>query len=132
MQLGADRAVDTNGDWDKELSNETIDLVIESVGEATWQRSLNQLKKGGTMVVFGASAGDEVNFNLREFFYGQYSLLGTTLGSIEEFHEMIAFIDKHEIRPVIDSVYPLSETNAALEKIKKGRQFGKIAIKIAE
>ncbi|MFC4619261.1 zinc-binding dehydrogenase [Camelliibacillus cellulosilyticus] len=130
IKLGADRAIDSNSDWEKLLKEETIDVVIESVGAATWQRSLNSLKPGGTVVVFGASAGDEVTLNLRDFFYGQYNLLGSTMGSIEECHEMLHFIQEHRIMPIVDSVYHLKDTREALRKLEQGEQFGKIAITI--
>ena len=132
LKLGADLAIDSTADWEEQLKNETIDVVIESVGAATWQKSLNQLKKGGTIVVFGASAGDLVQLNLRNFFYGQYTLMGSTLGSIEEAHEMLQFFEKHKIKPIVDSVYSLSDAEQAMKKIEHGGQFGKIAIKISE
>lgn len=81
-------------------------------------------------MTFGATAGDEVNFNLRNFFYGQYNLLGSTMGSREEFREMLTFVEKHNIKPVIDSVYPLEEGKQALERLKRGENFGKIALRM--
>src|SRR5699024_4171045 len=84
LKIGADIAVDTDADWNEALMDEKIDLVIDSVGAATFNKSLSILKKGGKMVVFGATAGDTVDINLRAFFYGQYQLLGSTMGSREE------------------------------------------------
>ena len=89
LKIGADLALDTNGDWPKELENEQIDLVIECVGGATFNRSLAVLKKGGKIVVFGSTTEDVVDFDLRQFFYGQYTLYGTTLGSRDEFSACI-------------------------------------------
>lgn len=89
LKIGADLAIDTNSDWSKELEEETIDLVIDSVGRATFNRSLAVLKKGGKIVVFGATTEDTVELNLRQFFYAQYTLLGTTMGSREEFRACI-------------------------------------------
>jgi zinc-binding alcohol dehydrogenase/oxidoreductase len=132
LELGADMAIESGADWYALLKDETIDIVIESVGAATWDKSLNQLKPGGTIAVFGASAGDEVQLNLRKFFYGQYNLLGSTLGSIEEAHEMLEFFNKHKIKPVIDSVFPMDDAISALKKIEHGGQFGKVAIKVSE
>lgn len=128
--LGADITLNNDGDWPSLLKGRKADLVIESVGAATWHRSLQLLKHGGTIVVFGASAGDEVSLNLRSFFYNQWSLNGTTMGSIEEFHEMTALFNEHKIRPIVDSVFDLKDAGSALERLKDGRQFGKIAIKI--
>lgn len=130
LKLGADLAIDTASDWNEALNGEKVDLVIESVGAATWDKSIGQLRPGGTIVTFGATAGDEVSFNLRNFFYGQYNLLGSTMGSSEEFREMLTFIEEHNIKPVIDSVYPLEEGKAALERLKKAENFGKIALRI--
>ncbi|HET7579321.1 MAG TPA: zinc-binding dehydrogenase [Bacillales bacterium] len=130
LELGADRAIDSNADWQAELENEEIDLVIDSVGAATWNRSLDVLQRGGTMVVFGASAGDEVQVNIREFFYGQYNLLGSTMGSAEEFREMLQFIEEHGIKPVIDQVFPLTDAKQAFQRLEAGEQFGKIGLAI--
>lgn len=130
LELGADLAIDSDGDWIAELKDETVDLVIESVGAATLRRSLHVLKTGGTLVIFGASAGDEVTLNLRDFFYGQYNFLGSTMGSIEEFHDMTAFIRQHQIKPVVDSVYALGNVVEAMKRLEEGKQFGKIALKI--
>lgn len=131
-KLGADLVLANDEDWNKALAGETVDLVIESVGAATFHRSLNVLRRGGTMVVFGASAGDEISLNLRQFFYGQYRLIGSTMGSCEEFREMVKFSEQHEIRPVVDAVYPLFEAKHALKRLEAAEQFGKIALRIDE
>jgi zinc-binding alcohol dehydrogenase/oxidoreductase len=129
-QLGADVAINTSSDWTEVLNGEKVDLVIESIGRATFEKSLQQLRPGGTVVTFGATTDDEVTFNIRDFFYGQFNLLGSTMGSREEFREMIDFIEKHEIKPVIDRVYPLSDGKKALERLKDSENFGKIALTI--
>lgn len=130
LQLGADKAIDSNGDWEKQLNGEKMDLVIECVGAATFNKSIAQLKKGGTIVTFGASAGDVVQFDLRNFFYGQYNLLGTTMGSSEEFQEAIEFISKYRIKPVIDQIYTLEQYEEAFDKLQKAEQFGKVGFSI--
>lgn len=132
MKLGADLAIDTNSDWPEELKEECVDLVIESVGRATFNRSLGILKKGGRIVVFGATTEDTVEFNLREFFYGQYTLLGTTMGSREELREMLTLVEDHEIHPVIDSVLPLEQADEAFAKLEDSVQFGKIVLEITQ
>src|SRR5690625_7550163 len=71
LKIGADLAIDTASDWNEVLQGETVDLVIDSVGKATFNRSLKVLKHGGKMVVFGATTEDIVEVNIREFFYGQ-------------------------------------------------------------
>ncbi|MFJ7724804.1 zinc-binding dehydrogenase [Neobacillus sp. NPDC097160] len=130
LELGADRAFDSNGDWEKALGGEKVDLVIECVGAATFNKSLKQLKRGGTIVTFGASAGDVVDLNLRDFFYGQYRLIGSTMGSGEEYKEMIEFIQTHQIKPVIDRIYPLEQFDQAFKRMENADQFGKIGFTI--
>lgn len=132
LELGADLALDTSSDWKKELENETIDLVIDSVGRATFNRSLEVLKKGGRIVVFGATTEDTVELNLREFFYNQHQLIGSTMGSKEELREMIQHIEKYKTHPVVDKVFLLNEAMEAFEYVEKGKQFGKIALRLSK
>src|SRR5690625_6498351 len=94
-EIGADLANDTASDWKEELANETIDLVIDSVGRATFNRSLEVVKRGGKMVVFGATTEDTVDINLRQFFYKQVKLLGSTMGSKEELQALLIFMEKY-------------------------------------
>lgn len=131
LKIGADRAIDTNSDWEKELADETVDLVIDSVGRATFNRSLHILKKGGRIVIFGATTEDTVDFNLRDFFYGQYQLFGSTMGSREELKELIAFMEKHQIRPIVGHTFKLDDVQTAFDFLEVNKQFGKIAINIS-
>ncbi|MGM7700302.1 zinc-binding dehydrogenase [Pseudalkalibacillus sp. Hm43] len=131
LRMGADRAIDSASDWTETLQGEKVDLVIESVGAATFDKSLNAVKPGGTVVTFGASAGDEVHINIREFFYGQYNLLGTTMGSHEEFRDMLSFIRKYNIKPVIDRTFTLEEAKEAFNRMEEAKQFGKIGFTIS-
>lgn len=130
LELGADQAIDSNKDWESQLGGKKMDLVIESIGAATFNQSLKQLRPGGTIVTFGASAGDNVTFNIREFFYGQFCLLGTTMGSKEEYEDMLAFVNKNQIKPVMDRLFSLQEYKEAFMRLEEGKQFGKIAFVI--
>ena len=121
---------DSEVDWNEALDGEKVDVVIESVGAVTFNKSVDQLKRGGTLVAFGASAGDTVDFDLRKFFYGQYNLLGSTMASTEELEEMLEFIEKHDIKPVMDKSYPLDEFEAAFERLDKAGMMGKIVFTI--
>ena len=127
LKLGADKAIDSEIDWDEQLDGEKADLVIESVGAATFNKSVDQLKRGGTLVAFGASAGDTVDFNLRKFFYGQFNLLGSTMASTEELHEMIDFIEKHDIKPVMDKTFKMEDYKEAFDRLDNAGMMGKIA-----
>ena len=126
LELGADRAINSNSDWSEALGGEKVDVVFESIGEATFNRSLEQLRKGGTMVTFGATTGDQIEINLRNFFYGQFNLLGTTMGSATEYREMLKFMETHQIKPVIDEIFSIKEFEEAFTKMDEGKQLGKI------
>ncbi|MET3696599.1 zinc-binding alcohol dehydrogenase/oxidoreductase [Bacillus oleivorans] len=128
LALGADVAIPTESDWNEELEGEKVDLVIESIGRATMNKSLGIVRPGGTVVTFGATTEDEVTIDIRKFFYGQYNLLGSTLGSHEEFQEMLSFIEKHSIKPEVDRVFALSEYKEAFEYLRDSKNFGKIGI----
>lgn len=131
LKIGADRAIDSNSDWKIELQDETIDLVIDSVGRATFNKSLQVLKQGGRIVIFGATTEDTVDFNLRDFFYGQYQLFGSTMGSREELRELIALMEKEKIKPVVGHTFKLEDIQDAFDFLEVNNQFGKIAIKIS-
>ncbi|WP_156290516.1 quinone oxidoreductase family protein [Oceanobacillus salinisoli] len=128
MDLGADIVLDTNSDWKIGLAYETIDLIIDSVGGSTFNRALDVLKKGGRIVTFGSTTEDNIQFNLRSFFYGQYQLFGTTMGSRQELRELIGHMEEYNMHPVVDRTYSLSEAQEALDYLKEGKQFGKIAL----
>lgn len=130
LEIGADKAFDSNEDWNEALNGEKMDLVIECVGAATFNKSLDTLRPGGTIVTFGASAGDIVSFDLRKFFYGQYNLLGSTMGSSEEYKEMLQFVEDHGIKPIMERTFPLSEFKQAFDMLEKAEQIGKIGFQI--
>ncbi|MEZ0480879.1 zinc-binding dehydrogenase [Planococcus sp. SSTMD024] len=131
-EIGADIAIPTDSDWVKELEGQTIDLVIDSVGGATFNRSLDVLKKGGRIVIFGATTADNVDFNLRSFFYGQYQLFGSTMGSREELRDMLQHIEQHGTHPVVDRVFSLDEAQEAFDYLAEGKQFGKVVLRASE
>ncbi|WP_026690145.1 zinc-binding dehydrogenase [Alteribacter aurantiacus] len=131
VELGAVQAVDSEGDWSQEFGRAKMDLVIECVGAATFNKSLDTLRKGGTIVTFGSSTGDEIEIDLRKFFYGQFNMLGSTMGSGEEFSAMLDFIQTHRIKPIMDRVYPLHKYQDAFDRLQEANQFGKIAFTIS-
>lgn len=132
LKLGADAALDSKGDWNEQMRGEKVDLVIDSVGPATFHQSINQLRDGGRLVNFGTTTGPTVEIPLFSLFYKQISLLGTTMGSNEEFRNMIRFMEQHQLHPVVDKVYPLSEAAKAFKRLDEGEQFGKIGLQIGE
>lgn len=124
--LGADRTLLTSDDWPTILKSETIDCVIDSIGGETFNRSLEVLKKGGRLVTFGATTDDVVSFNVRQFFYNQQTILGSTMGSRKELRLMLQFIEKHSVHPVVDRSFYPEQYLAAFDYVKQSRQLGKV------
>ncbi|WP_436864670.1 zinc-binding dehydrogenase [Bacillus fungorum] len=127
---GADFTFNSSGNWEESLCGEKVDLIIDSIGPATFLKYFAVLKPNGRIVNFGASSGDKIELPLRALFYNQIDIMGTSMGSREEFNEMIHFIDSHKIKPIIDKVYSLEETIQALSRMEKGEQFGNIALRM--
>ncbi|OLD43178.1 MAG: hypothetical protein AUI55_03280 [Gemmatimonadetes bacterium 13_1_40CM_2_70_7] len=108
-----------------------VEVVVESVGEATWDTSLRVLARGGRLVTCGATTGPQVAIDLRRVFWHHWTIMGSTLGTLAEYAEIVRRLGRGELRPVVDRVYPLAEARAALERLAQGGQFGKIAVDIA-
>jgi NADPH:quinone reductase-like Zn-dependent oxidoreductase len=107
------------------------DVVVDSVGEQSWPQSLRALKRGGRLVICGATTGPMVSLDLRRLFWHQWSILGSTLGSRREYAEVVRLAEEGKLRPVIDSVVPLSEAISALERLNREEQVGKLVIEVA-
>jgi NADPH:quinone reductase-like Zn-dependent oxidoreductase len=105
-----------------------VDVVIEHVGVATWQKSLESLSPAGRLVICGATTGYDAKVDLRFLFSKQWSLLGSFMGTMGELHQVLKFVFRKQLRPVIDRVYPLSEIRAAHERIERKEQFGKVVL----
>ena len=130
--LGADAGVNyaTTEDWPAAVSElGPVDLALDSVG-STWQQSLDAVRPGGRVVVFGGTRGTEVTLQVRPFYFRQQSLHGTQLGSPRDFEALLRMIDDAVWRPVIDSVRPLSEAQRALDRLAGGEHFGKLVLSI--
>ncbi|RSL35219.1 NAD(P)-dependent alcohol dehydrogenase [Salibacterium salarium] len=126
LELGANAAIDSHENWAEALHGEKMDVAIESIGATTFNESLDQLRRGGTMVTFGSSTDDQVQLNIRKFFYGQFNLLGSTMGSREELQAMLDFIKKHNIKPIMDQTFPLKDYEKGFKRMAEAAQLGKI------
>lgn len=124
LKMGAFAAVDSGDEkWGVQA-----DVVIESVGPATWDKSVRSLAPGGRLVVCGGTSGSTVELNLPRLFFKQYEIIGSTLGSYEEFDQLLRLVE-NGLPIAIDSVLPLSEYLTALSKLERGDQFGKIVLR---
>jgi NADPH:quinone reductase-like Zn-dependent oxidoreductase len=134
-ELGAHDGVDyTAGDWVEEVrrvtGGEGVDVVVDSIG-STWPDSLRCLRPGGRVVAFGATGGGAAELEIRPFYSGQFTLLGTTMGSPSDFLALLRAIDGGRWTPAIDSVRPLAEAASAHERLESGEHFGKLVLEIA-
>jgi NADPH:quinone reductase-like Zn-dependent oxidoreductase len=107
------------------------DIVLDSVGQARWQDSLRALRRGGRLVICGATTGPTVSLDLRRLFWHQWSILGSTLGSRREYAEIVALAHQGRLWPVVDRVVPLGDGPAAFARLERGEQAGKLVIEVA-
>ncbi len=103
------------------------DVVVESVGPATWDQSVRSLKPGGRMVVCGSTSGPKVELTLPRLFFKQFEIIGSTMGSYEEFDAVLALVERG-LPITIDHEYPLQGYEEALARLEQGEQLGKIVL----
>jgi NADPH:quinone reductase-like Zn-dependent oxidoreductase len=135
-RLGADQAVnhaaaDVVAEVRRLTGGRGADVVVDSIGQARWQDSLRAVRRGGRLVVCGATSGPMIQLDLRRLFWHQWSILGATLGSEREFREIVALAHQGRLRPVVDSVVPLDRAGEAFGRLQRGEQMGKLVIEVA-
>jgi zinc-binding alcohol dehydrogenase/oxidoreductase len=134
LDLGADGAVNyTQPDWPDEIrriSQGGFEVVIDSVGAATFNPALDLLVPGGRMITFGSTSGTDTSLEIRRLYRKQISLMGTTMGSPQEFAQVLTAVNGGKIKPVIDSTFPLGEASAAHRRLEDQEQFGKVILTI--
>jgi NADPH:quinone reductase-like Zn-dependent oxidoreductase len=133
--IGADEAINHHTeDVPKRVRELTagrgVDVVVEHVGQATWDRSLKSLARGGRLVTCGATTGPQANVDLRFLFGRKLSLLGSYMGTKGELLEAARFFFAGRLQPVIDRVYALRDAAAAQERLETSGQFGKVVLSI--
>jgi NADPH:quinone reductase-like Zn-dependent oxidoreductase len=107
-----------------------VDVVLEHVGEATWQRSLQAARPGGRIVVCGATSGPNPPAALHRIWWKQLTIYGSTMGTREDFEGAYELVKSGRAKPVVDSVFPLAEARAAHERMEAAAQFGKIVLTV--
>jgi NADPH:quinone reductase-like Zn-dependent oxidoreductase len=133
--LGADIVIDSSReDVAKAVMSHTggrgVDVVIENVGAAVWSSALKSLVRGGRIVTCGATSGDQPGADLRRLFIRQLQVLGSTLGSLHEMQDLLAFVTRHQLTPVMDQVFDMADVHAALDRLDSGLQFGKVGLRL--
>jgi NADPH:quinone reductase-like Zn-dependent oxidoreductase len=134
--LGAEDVFDHYaGDFSKEVRRVTkgrgADIVIEHVGEATWDRSVRSLATGGRLVTCGATTGFAAALDLRHLFARQLSLLGSYMGRFDELRSAATLLFDGRVAPVVDEVFPLARAADAQRRLERKGQFGKIVLEVA-
>jgi NADPH:quinone reductase-like Zn-dependent oxidoreductase len=133
--LGAEQVFDHYaGDYSQQVKALTrgrgADIVVEHVGQSTWDRSVRSLARGGRLVTCGATTGFKAQLDLRHLFARQLQFLGSYMGEHRELLAAAPLFFEGRLGPVIDEVFPLAEAAAAHERLEAGRQFGKIVLAV--
>jgi zinc-binding alcohol dehydrogenase/oxidoreductase len=106
------------------------DVIIDGTGGPTFDRALDAARPGGRVVTYGATTGAVPELAVRRIFWKQLTILGSTMGSPDDFRGMLALFGEGKLRPVVDRVYPLAEAGQALRRMDQAAQFGKIVLRI--
>ena len=135
--LGATHCLNyTTTDVGKEVRVRTnkrgVDVVIDTVGEATWAKSLVALGKRGRLVTCGATSGPMVQMDVRRLFWNQWDIMGSTMGNASEFDAVTEQFTAGKLTPLVDSVFDIQQGRQAFERMQSGQQFGKIVIRIPD
>jgi NADPH:quinone reductase-like Zn-dependent oxidoreductase len=133
--LGADATVNHESGDVVEAAKEVtdgagIDVVVEHVGEATWKTSLQVVRSAGRVVVCGGTTGPNPPAQLHRIWWKQLTILGSTMGTKDDFEGAYDLVAGGRARPIIDAVFPLAEARAAHERLERGGQLGKIVLRI--
>jgi NADPH:quinone reductase-like Zn-dependent oxidoreductase len=132
-ELGADLSVlDQGQDWSRDVRAWTgkrgVDMAFDSSGKATHLNCIKSLARGGAYVSPGATSGPDAVTDLARLFWNQLRLFGTTMGSNDEFKEVVALFCRGALRPAVDRVFPAERAREAYERLEAGEQFGKIVL----
>ncbi|HEX2784502.1 MAG TPA: zinc-binding dehydrogenase, partial [Ilumatobacteraceae bacterium] len=127
LELGAHEVLETGA-----RLSAPADLVIETVGEATWKHSLRSVRMGGRVVVSGATTGGDASAELSRVFYRQISIIGVSGASRVETEQLLRFMEAADLHPVVDSVYPIEQIHAAFERAQQPDLFGKVVVRIGQ
>ncbi|MCZ6789057.1 MAG: zinc-binding dehydrogenase [Chloroflexi bacterium] len=135
--LGADHVINYKTDDVVKVVRELtdgrgMDLVIDHVGEATWEQSLGSLRKGGRMVSLGATTGTHYPLDIRAFYPSEVAIMASGSHTRSDFNNGMRLVDQGRVKPVVDSVFPLKEAPQATRRLERGEQFGKIVLSVSE
>jgi NADPH:quinone reductase-like Zn-dependent oxidoreductase len=135
-KLGADHTLNYEQEsvvqWiEHETAGRGVDVAVDTVGAATWPLDFACIRKGGRLVLCGVTTGSKAESDLRTLYWNQLTILGSTMGSAEDFRQMLRAVTVNKLKPVIDQVFGLEKVREATERMEAEKQFGKIAIKVS-
>ncbi|MHC4991128.1 MAG: zinc-binding dehydrogenase [Planctomycetota bacterium] len=133
-ELGADHALlDAGEDFSREVRSITgrrgVDVCADSVGRAVHASCLKSLARGGTFVTCGCTSGPNPPTDLARIFWNQLTLLGSTMGNMDEMRQVVALLLAGSLQPVIDSVHEAADGREAYARLESGEQFGKVVVR---
>jgi len=134
--LGADEVIDHYDSTPpvskavKRLAPGGVDIVLEHVGQATWDESLRSMMPGGVLVTCGATTGYEAKIDLRFLFSRQLRLMGSYMGRRADLDPILAMFSRGLLHPVVDRTFPLAQAAAAHRYLAEKRQFGKVVLEV--
>jgi NADPH:quinone reductase-like Zn-dependent oxidoreductase len=137
-QIGADytinyEAVDDLAKCARDFtSGRGVDIIIDTVGAATWAIDFSAVCRGGKIALCGVTSGRHADTNLQTLYWNQLTILGSTMGSDEDLRQMLKAVTAAKLMPVIDSVTSLENVRDAMDKMETGKQFGKIVLRVAQ
>ena len=134
-QLGADETIHHHKEKIRDAirkltAKRGVDVVFEHVGTAVWDDCVGSLAAGGRLVTCGATTGYDAKIDLRFLFVRQLSILGSYMGTKDEFATVLKLVNEGKLKPVVDKIFPLSECRAAHEYLESGAQFGKVVLSV--
>ena len=134
LELGADDAVlDAGEDWSRDVRGLTgkrgVDVCVDSIGDVVHGPCLRSLARGGVFVTCGRTTGPAPTTDLARIFWNQLSILGSTMGDMDEFRSVMALFDDDTLQPVIDSVHEVDQAASAWERLESSDHFGKVAVR---
>lgn len=130
LDIGADRVVDRDADLVREIGDAGVDVVVDLVAGRQWPSFLNILRRGGRYVTAGAIAGPIAEIDVRTLYLKDLTLMGCTFQEDEVFANLISYIEKGEIRPIVSKIFPLHEIAAAQDAFLSKAHAGKIVLRI--
>ena len=133
IELGADYTIlDEGQDWSRDVRSWTnkrgVDMAVDSVGKVAHLNCIKSLARGGAYVTPGCTTGPNATTDLARIFWNQLRILGSTMGTNNEFKEVVALFNTGSLKPVVDQVFKPEECTQAYERLEAGEQFGKIVI----